>query len=106
MKLTKLIILLIGLSIFVNNCSSFSDAGSVLRNEKIRTTDEFLIKKKQPLSQPPDFDKIPEPESAVKKAETDQNNIKKILRADQSENKNTKTKSTSTEQSILKQIIK
>ena len=47
--------------LLLNNCSSFSEAGKVLRNEKVRTTDEFLIEKKEPLTQPPDFDTIPEP---------------------------------------------
>ena len=27
---------------------SLSDAGKVLRNEKVKTTDEFLVKKRQP----------------------------------------------------------
>ena len=43
------------------SCSSFQDAGKVLRNEKIKSTDEFLVKKKDPLELPPDFDKLPKP---------------------------------------------
>ena len=32
--------------IFVlTSCSGFKEAGKVLRNEKIRTTDEFLVEK-------------------------------------------------------------
>ena len=34
------------------SCSSFQDAGKVLRNEKIKSTDEFLVKKKDPLELP------------------------------------------------------
>ena len=45
------------------SCSSLGEAGKILRNEKTASTDEFLIKKQQPLTQPPDFDKIPEPGS-------------------------------------------
>ena len=45
----------------------FKEAGKVLRNEKIKTTDEFLVKKKEPLVLPPDYEKIPEPGSAKKK---------------------------------------
>ena len=42
------------------------EAGQVLRNEKVKTTDEFLVKKKQPLILPPDYDKIPNPGSSNK----------------------------------------
>ena len=30
---------------FITSCGGIKDAGKVLRNEKIRTTDEFLVKK-------------------------------------------------------------
>ena len=36
----------ISLIIFLLSCG---DAAKVLRNEKIKTTDEFLVKKKEPL---------------------------------------------------------
>ena len=39
------------------------DASKVLRNEKIKTTDEFLVKKREPLVLPPDYRTIPEPGS-------------------------------------------
>ena len=55
-------ILLIVLT-FLVSCGSLKEAGKVLRNEKTNTTDEFLVKKKQPLVLPPEFDKIPEPGS-------------------------------------------
>ena len=58
MKNLKLI--LIGLFL-INSCKGFSDAGKVLRNEKTRTTDEFLVK--QPLVLPPDYNELPEPSS-------------------------------------------
>ena len=32
--------------IFILSCGGFSEAGKVLRNEKTKTTDEFLVKKK------------------------------------------------------------
>ena len=33
-------------TLILYSCTSLEDAGKVLRNEKIKTTDEFLIKKK------------------------------------------------------------
>ena len=38
-------------------CSNLNEAGKILRNEKIIPTDEFLVKKKEPLILPPDYDK-------------------------------------------------
>ena len=92
--------------LLLNNCSSFSEAGKVLRNEKVRTTDEFLIKKKEPLTQPPDFDTIPEPGSTENKAEKEENSIESILSSNTSKPDNTSSSSSSTEESILNQIKK
>jgi hypothetical protein len=92
--------------LLLNNCSSFSEAGKVLRNEKVRTTDEFLIKKKEPLTQPPDFDTLPEPGSTENKAEKEKNSIESILSSNTSKSDNTNSSSSSTEESILNQIKK
>ena len=92
--------------LLLNNCSSFSEAGKVLRNEKVRTTDEFLIKKKEPLTQPPDFDTIPEPGSTENKAEKEENSIESILSSNTSKSDNANSSSSSTEESILNQIKK
>ena len=100
MKLIKIFILLCLVSFLSISCTGFSDAGKVLRNEK-RTTDEFLIKKTEPLTQPPDFKKIPEPGSIKK--EKDKEIIEKILNLPE-ENTKKSNKSSSTEESILKQI--
>ena len=105
MKFKILIFSLLSLLV-LNNCSSFSEVGKVLRNEKVRTTDEFLIKKKEPLTQPPDFDTIPEPGSVENKAEKEENSIESILSSNTSKSDNTSSSSSSTEESILNQIKK
>jgi len=105
MKFIKLLILLSGLTLILNNCSTFSEAGKVLRNENAKTTDEFLIKKNEPLAQPPDFKKIPEPGTVESRASTSQNTLKKILNENKSEDNN-EIKSSSTEESILRKIKK
>ena len=86
------------------SCSSFKDAGSVLRNEKIKTTDEFLVKKKDPLVLPPNYEKIPEPGSIQQKKNNEEDKIKKILKAPKT--KDMSKKSSSVEQSILNEIRK
>ena len=45
------------------SCGSASEAGKALRNEKTRTTDEFLIEKRGPLSLPPKMGELPKPKS-------------------------------------------
>ena len=106
MKIIKSLFLVCILSIFLSSCGGVKEAGEILRNEKTRTTDEFLVKKKEPLTQPPDFKKIPEPGSLEENAATDQSKIKKMLKRSQIEPESNKTKSSSTEESILKKIKK
>ena len=54
---------LIFLILLLTSCSSLGEAGKALRNEKTRTTDEFLIEKRGPLSIPPKMDELPKPNS-------------------------------------------
>ena len=48
---------------FLHSCSGASDAAKVLKNEKITNTDEFLVKKRDPLVLPPEFETLPKPNS-------------------------------------------
>ena len=73
-----------------------------MRNQKSKSTDEFLIKKKEPLTQPPDYQTIPEPGSTADKSNSEEKQIEKILNSSQAEI--TKSKSSSVESSILNQI--
>ena len=59
----KMKIKFIFLIAFLTSCNSFSEAGKALRNEKIKTTDEFLIEKRGPLSLPPKMGELPKPKS-------------------------------------------
>mgnify|MGYP001158915886 CR=1 FL=1 len=99
-KLLSLVSLL-----FLYSCGGLSDAGKVLRNEKVKSTDEFLVKKREPLVLPPDYDTLPEPRTANKSNTDKKNNIDKNLNM-QKENKNTKKKTSSVEQSIINEIRK
>lgn len=100
------VILFIGFLIFiVTSCASMKEAGQVLRNEKVKTTDEFLVKKKQPLILPPDYDKIPEPGSSNKTQNNDKNKIRKILKQSEADQADM-SKSGSVEKSIIEKIRK
>ena len=91
--------------IFLTACSGIKDAGKVLRNEKKNTTDEFLVKKRNPLVIPPNFEEVPEPGSLKEKKENEEEKIKKILKAPKKEIKS-KNKPSSLEDSILTKIRK
>ena len=101
MKKIKKIILYFILASMLYSCGGFSDAGKVLRNEKVTNTDEFLVKKRDPLTLPPDYNTIPKPDS-LNKTKTKEKNIKKILKI--SEEEMSKKNTSTVEQSILNQI--
>jgi len=103
-KINKTILYFV-LTLFLYSCNTVSDAGKTLRNEKTRTTDEFLVKKRQPLSLPPDYKTLPEPGSnTLDKDNNSKNDISKILKI--KEKKATKKGSSSVEQSIINEIRK
>ena len=87
------------------SCQGFKDAGKVLKGEKVRTTDEFLVKKKNPLQLPPNFDEVPEPDTINQDNKNEEGDIKKILKVPSQEKVNSK-KSSSIEKSILREIQK
>jgi predicted small lipoprotein YifL len=96
MKIINLLFLILLLS-------SCGDVGKVLRNEKIKNTDEFLIKKKGPLVLPPNYEVVPEPDTIKKKVENEENKIKNILKNPKNVKKNSNSSST-LEKAILEKI--
>jgi len=103
-NINKIVISLASL-FFLYSCGGGSDAAKILRNEKIRSNDEFLVQKKDPLVLPPDYNKIPAPGTInQQKTNKNENKIKSILNV----TKETipKSKSKTAEQSILDKIKK
>ena len=94
MKLRYLILL-----ILISSCSGFSEAGKVLRNEKVTTTDEFLIEKRGPLSIPPNVMELPKP----KNKGTNKNDSNSVKKNSEQNSNNIKNKS-SLEKLILEEI--
>ncbi len=92
------------LLISLTACSGFKEAGKVLRNEKIRTTDEFLVKKRNPLVLPPNYEEVIKPGEILKKKQEQEDDIKKLLKA--VETKDDKKPPSSIENSILNKIKK
>jgi len=107
MKKIKKIILLLILTTFINSCGGLSDAGKVLRNEKTQNTDAFLVKKREPLTMPPDYGKLPEPGSLESNKKSDDETINQILKMPKEQkSSSTKTGPSSIEQSVINQIRK
>jgi len=99
------IITYILLFIFLYSCGgAFDSVKRGLTGEKKNSTDEFLVKKRQPLTLPPDYKNLPEPRSENLEKENERNTINKILKIP--ENKVTKKGSSNVEQSIISQIRK
>ena len=60
--LKKKIIFLLTLTFLVASCAdSWDSVKRGITGEKRRSMDEFLIKKKDPLALPPDFENLPTP---------------------------------------------
>ena len=101
-KISKLLFFLF----FLYSCG----VGEALQGKKRSDQgDEFLIDKKNPLTMPPDFYKLPEPgEASVKSTkdiESDQSIIESLLKNSEIEEDNSfSEQSTSIEVSILKKI--
>tara|TARA_Y200000002_G_scaffold58026_1_gene43283 strand:+ start:16 stop:342 length:327 start_codon:yes stop_codon:yes gene_type:complete len=102
-KISKLLLFLL----FVYSCGS---VGEALQGKKRSDQgDEFLIDKKNPLTMPPDFYKLPEPGEAsiksTKDIESGQSNIQSLLKKSKIEDDTSSSEqSTSIESSILKKI--
>ena len=85
---------------FVTSCQTLGDVKRGLTGEKVTSTDEFLIKKKDPLVMPPDYENLPTPDERIT-AREEISDFEKSLETSIEDNSST---SSSAESSILKQI--
>ena len=91
---------------FLTSCGGFNEAGKVLRNEKITNTDEFLVKKKEPLVMPPNHSELPKTESIKKREQNEEYKIKDLLKKKKNTEVNNSKKNSSIENIILDKIKK
>ena len=83
------------------------DVKDGLTLKKKSGADEFLVKKKNPLVLPPEFDNLPSPdETSTEQNQDSSNEIEELLSKNKNKTKSTQTKSGSNkiEQSILEKI--
>ena len=89
------------LSFLITSCESIREG---LTGSKNQSTDEFLVKKKDPLILPPDFENLPNP-SERNAAEEKMTSFEKTLKKQTISESSSATKN-SVEESILNQIKK
>ncbi len=99
------ILIIICFSIFLYSCQATQEVLS--GKKRSEQSDEFLVEKKNPLSIPPDFEKLPkpgnqEPSNKIIEDET----IKEILSInnDQSKEESASNSNTDIESSLIKKI--
>ena len=98
------IIIYLKFFIFLINCGGgWGDFKKTMSGQKTTNTDEFLIKKKDPLVLPPEYGELPLPKSNKKK--TQEASIETILRSNDNTKNETKG-SSDLENMILRELKK
>ena len=106
MRTIKNILLIITLSLFIISCSNGLQG---FKLKKTTSGDEFLIQKKDPLVQPPDYTKLPNPDEENNNFDNEETQIEKVFKNNNFGNNNedkqdSKKSETSLEKNILKKI--
>ena len=97
----KKIFLILSLLILLSSCG----VGKALAPQKKSGSDEFLVKKKSPLTMPPSYGELPTPSENEQRPEGEKTDIKKILTGKKSKTLETNS-SNKIENLILKEINK
>ena len=105
MSIIKKNFIFIFIFIFLSNCQSLSDFKKAMTGQKVNTTDEFLIKKKDPLILPPQHDKLPLPKSSDFQ-EKEENTVQSILKTDQNSEIKKSSGMSSLEKKVLEELRK
>ena len=84
MKFEKNIFLIVIFVTFISGCSSIKDT---LTGVKKQNTDEFLVKKKDPLVLPPNFNDLPKPQTQKNSENNEEESIDFSNILSESENK-------------------
>ena len=98
MKIIKTFLIVGLMFVFLSGCQSIKDNLSM---KKKNNTNEFLVKKKNPLVMPPDFEKLPKPlaeEKIENNSENEELDLSKILKS--KTKKENKIKNSNLEKSV------
>ena len=104
MNKLKILFLIVIYGLLSSSCSTVQKA---FDPERKNSSDEFLIKKKSPLSMPPDFEKLPLPQNKQKDDQNQSDDIETLITnsdGDNNENKSIDNASKELEESIIDKI--
>ena len=104
MKINKIITIILS-TFLLYSCQGTVDA--LQGKKRSESSDEFLVEKKNPLTQPPDYNELPVPVGQEQFNEENDLEIKKILDISQNEESATQSnadENASLEKSILEKI--
>jgi len=91
---------------FITSCAdSWESVKRGLTGQKQKSTEEFLVKKKDPLILPPNYESLPTPGERLTAKEA-QSALKKLISSGNDEVEENSSSGTSIETSILKKIKK
>ena len=98
------ILIVIFLTFFLYSCQGAKEA--LQSKKRSDQSDEFLVQKKNPLTMPPDFEKLPTPgnDKIAQEEEQDSSEIKDLLKLKEDNSENNSDPPSSIEDSILKKI--
>ena len=101
MKLCKYITIILLSAIFISGCNTVKETLSLKKKDN---TDEFLVKKKNPLILPPNFNDLPKPEKETSGENNKDEDLdfSKILNESKVKKQTIKEKDKSLERSISK----
>ena len=105
MKKNFVIIFLLTSFLISTSCQNVKDA---LSGSKKNNSDEFLVKKKNPLVMPPDYNEMPKPgETGQSLDDQDyQEEVKELLKVVENEKKESSSKNSSIEEFVMENINK
>ena len=103
MKINKFYIFFLSFLIFITSCQSLKEG--LVGNKRSKSSDEFLVQKKNPLVLPPDFESLPTPKTETNQQTDDNDNIEDLFGIYEDKSEISKTESSkSLENSILEKI--
>lgn len=88
--------------LFVYGCQSLKDG--LEGNKKSKSSEEFLVKKKDPLVLPPDFTKLPLPNDEVDEKNNNEFDLENVLKKNKNTQKQTKKNNSPIKNKILEKI--
>ena len=94
------------LTFLLTSCETMQSIKRGVTGEKVSSTDEFLVQKKDPLILPPDFENLPTPSDRQTAKDESSSFEKTLTKSSSTESTSSNSGDSSVEESILEQIRK